>query len=197
VDRDPISRVQRRVGGPHDYRMDGLTDLLVRAQGMSVLDVGCNRGMIAHEFACHGARMVHGCDHPEAEGDTVFIARRIFADIRQVQSRFESCDLSLGPSSLAVFGNGGYDIVLLFATYHKLKRQMSSELLAELIRYLGLLTLRYFAWRGRIDQETGGSSEGEADEIESAFAQSGHYRMKRVQWSVLSEMGPAAIWRKE
>ena len=33
-------KIMRRVAGMHDYRLDGLTDLLIRAQGMSVLSGG-------------------------------------------------------------------------------------------------------------------------------------------------------------
>lgn len=187
VDRDPISRVQRRVGGEHDYRCDGLTDLLVHCQGMSVLDLGCNRGMICHEFACHGARLVHGCDYVDAEA--VHIARRVFADIRQVQSRFEVVDLSKGPASLDVFGDGLYDIILLLGTYHKIRRQMPAELLTELIQHLGARTTRYFAWRGYAEEQA---------LIERDFRAVQHrFKMELVHWSDFSGMGPAAIWRKK
>ena len=55
--------LQRRVAGYHDIRLDGILDLTIRAKGASVLDVGCNRGLVAFEMANNGARVVHGCDN--------------------------------------------------------------------------------------------------------------------------------------
>ena len=43
-------QLQRRVAGWHDIRMDGMTDLVCRAKGASVLDIGCNRGLVSFEF---------------------------------------------------------------------------------------------------------------------------------------------------
>jgi hypothetical protein len=41
------SKPTRRVIGLHSLRWDGLADLILRARGASVFDVGCNRGHIS------------------------------------------------------------------------------------------------------------------------------------------------------
>src|SRR6266576_6992567 len=137
-------KLMRRVAGAHDIRMDGISDLVLRARGAAVLDVGCNRGLVGFEFANNGARLVHGCDLYEPG---IATAREIFIDLRNVQARFEVVDLTRGPEALNLFGGTPYDIVLLLATYHKLKRVMRADALSELMRKLGNLTITYFGWR--------------------------------------------------
>src|SRR5476651_846781 len=101
-------QMKRRVAGYHDLRLDGISDLTFRANDASVLDVGCNRGLVSFEFANNGAARVHGCDYYE-EG--VRTAREIFADLVSVESKFEVVDLTGGAKALtAAFGNAKYDI---------------------------------------------------------------------------------------
>lgn len=178
-------KIMRRVAGRHNYRMDGLTDLLVRAQGMSVLDIGCSRGMAGHDFANHGAKIVHGC---ELDKDAVFVARSVFADIRNVDSKFEVVDLTK-PKALDGF-NAEYDMVLMLATYHKLKRVMPQSSLTELTRQLATKAKRYFAWRGT-------SEKREENEMEMRQLDRDLVGMKRIHTSYISqELGVAAIWSK-
>jgi SAM-dependent methyltransferase len=182
-------RIMRRVGGRCDYRLDGLSDLLVRANGMSVLDLGCNRGMIGKDFADRGATLVHGCDIDEA---AIFVSRSVFIDIRNVASKFEVVDLSVGAASLEVFGTQKYDTILMIATYHKLKRIMSPEALSELVKALGERTIRFFAWRGTSEkhQENEVEMKNLDRDLESC-------RMKRIHTSYISrELGVAAVWAK-
>lgn len=179
-------QVQRRVTGHHDLRLDGIGDLVSRARGASVLDIGCNRGMAGYEFACNGARLVHGCDIYELG---ITVAREIFADIQNVRSRFEVVDLTGGPAALnKAFGKdyeGQYDIVLLLAIYHKLKRIMTQVALQELMTDLAKHATRYVGWRGYAE---------EVPELEAIFAPVG---FKRIQYSEISEsICPAAIWRR-
>ena len=68
--------------GYHDIRLDGLTDLLLRARDASVLDLGCNRGLVGFEFANNGAQLVHGIDIYK-EG--IWTARQLFADLRNCE----------------------------------------------------------------------------------------------------------------
>jgi SAM-dependent methyltransferase len=175
----------RRVRGRHDYRMDGLTDLLIRAQGMSVLDLGCNRGMVGKDFSDHGARKVHGCD---LDKDVIFVARSVFIDIRNVDSKFEVVDLTK-PSALSVF-DPEYDTVLMLATYHKLKRVMQPADLSELIRVVASKAKRYFAWRGTSEKRE--DNEQEMRQLDRDLG-----GMKRIHTSYISqELGVAAIWSK-
>ncbi len=182
-------KLMRRVAGAHDIRTDGILDLTIRCRGKSLLDVGCNRGAVAFEFANQGIRMVHGCDLYEPG---ILLAREMFTDLRNCPSRFEVVDLSKGAEALAIFGGMSYDIVLLLATYHKLRRQMKPDLLGALIRKLGNLTAHYFAWRS-VSNDDGGAAEIEMKELDADLFKVG---LKRVHTSYISDLGTAAIWEK-
>lgn len=179
--------VQRRVAGIHDVRMDGMYDLVLRANGKSVFDIGCNRGMVGFEFAQNGAKIVHGCDNYE---NGILAAREVFADLRKVESRFEVVDLTGGPETLKPFGGKKYDFMLCLATYHKLKRIMSAGDLTALMQHFGKLTKGYFAWRGTSDKPD--ENEEEMVNLDRDLAEVG---LKRIHTSYISaELGVAAIW---
>ncbi len=181
--------VQRRVAGYHDVRMDGMSDLVLRARGKSVFDIGCNRGMVGFQFYENGAAVVHGCDNYDAG---IMTAREVFADLRSVDSRFEVVDLTQGPSALRVFGPIQYDITLCLATYHKLKRIMTAEALSNLVRYFGQGTAGYFGWRGTSDKP----DENE-QEIAALDRDLGVVGLRRIHTSYISaELGVAAIWAR-
>lgn len=183
VDRDPVSGIQRRVAGAHNVRMEGLYDLILRARGMSVFDVGCNRGMVGYEFANNGARLVHGCDSYDKGIET---AREVFSDIRNVQSKFEIVNLAEGPAALRkAFGQGEYDLVLLLAIVHKLKRIMTDEALRELLVFLG-------KWAGKY---VGGHvKESEFKLLDECMDKAG---LVRIHTSFISEeAGPGLIWKR-
>jgi 2-polyprenyl-3-methyl-5-hydroxy-6-metoxy-1,4-benzoquinol methylase len=181
--------VQRRVAGNHDFRLDGISDLLLRCRGHSVFDIGCNRGAVGLEFAANGATTVHGCDNYETG---INVAREVFADIRSVQSQFEVVDLSKGPEALKVFGPRFYDFTLCLATYHKLKRIMKPEDLTELVKHFGKQTKAYFAWRATSDKP-----KENDEEIVALDRDLGSVGMVRIHTSYISdELGVAAIWRR-
>ncbi len=181
--------VQRRVAGYHDFRLDGISDLVLRAKGKSVFDIGCNRGMVGFEFANNGASTVHGCDIYE---DGVKTAREVFADIRSVESRFEVADLTQGAAALKAFGSQQYDITLCLATYHKLKRIMKPADLTSLMQYFGRWTKGYFGWRGTSDKP----AEND-EEIENLDRDLKSVGLIRIHTSYIStELGVAAIWAR-
>jgi len=174
----------RRVVGVHDIRFDGLSDLLLRARGCSVIDIGCNRGHVAYDFAMNGARLVHGCD---IHGPSIQAAKIWFSELPHVETRFEVVDLALGPDAMTkAFGNADvYDIVLFIGTYHKLKRVMTPKALDDLVVYLGDLAVHYFGWNGyREDLEP----------MDGHLMKAG---LARIHTSELALPGrPAAIWRR-
>lgn len=181
--------MQRRVAGYHDIRMDGMTDLVMRAKGCSVLDIGCNRGLVAFEFANNGAEIVHGCD---LYSEGIEVARHLFADFRHVKSRFEVVDLSRGPDVMKVFERDNYDIVVMLATYHKIRRVMSKEALSALMVHFGRSTKHYFAWRATSDKP----QENE-QELEALDADLGSTGLQRIHTSYISKsLGVAAIWER-
>lgn len=182
-------RVERRVAGYYNFRLDGMSDLLGRARGNKVFDIGCNRGLVGYDFALNGARLVHGCDI-YARG--VEHAREMFADLRAVESRFEVADLSEGPSALNVFKGMSYDITLCLATYHKLKRAMPGAELSKLMQHFGRWTNGYFGWRGTSDKPDENDAEMEA--LDRDLGETG---LVRIHTSYISaELGVAAIWAR-
>lgn len=182
----------RRVVGYHDLRMDGLTDLLLRARNASVFDIGCNRGLVGFEFANNGASLIHGCDN---YADGIATARQLFCDLRNVKSKFEIVDLTEGSGALQrAFGEDydeRYDIVVMLATYHKLKRIMSGDALNKLMRHFAKRTGTFFGWRGpdKVDE-----SREEVLLLDDILDDVG---LKRIHYSEISQsIGPSAIWRR-
>ena len=177
-------RPTRRVIGLHSLRWDGLADLILRARGASVFDVGCNRGHIAFDFEAHGARLCHGCDTYAAG---IAAARHYFAEIPDVDSKFEVVDLTGGPAAVtAAFGDTKYDIVLFIGVQHKLTRIMTPETLSALIAHLGERTITYLGWNGYSEHVA---------QMDEALAR---VSLRRVHTSELAIPGRlAAIWRRQ
>lgn len=183
--KDGTAPLMRRVQGFHDLRLDGISDLLHRARGATVFDIGCNRGLAGFEFAGNGATRVMGCDNYE---DGIIACRHLFCDLRAVRHRFEVVDLTGGEAAFKeAFGGEAalmHDIVLMLATYHKLIRLMPTKALSELIRFFGSRTGKYFAWRGY------------EPEIKSLDYDLGKVGLKRIHTSMISDIQPAAIWAR-
>lgn len=172
-----------RVNHVHDARIDGLSDLLSRARGRSVLDVGCNRAHTLYDFTLRGAKLVHGCD---IFGPGMAAARQWFAEVQDCESKFEAVDLSKGAVAIdQAFGTMRYDIVLMIGVLHKIKREMSSTTVSGLMQSLGLRTIEYFGWSGY------------PDEIVQLDADMGLVGLRRVHLSEMAGLNhPAAIWRR-
>jgi len=181
--------LQRRVAGFHDQRLDGMLELVIRARGSSVLDIGSNRGMVGFEMAINGATVVHGCDNYR-EG--IEFSRLLFADRRSTASQFEVVDLTEGPAALDPFGKCRYDIVLMLAVYHKIKRQMPPDRLSALMKEIGDRTIKWFAWRATSDKPA--ENDAEMRQIDQDLAEC---RLKRVHTSRMSHtLGSCAIWER-
>lgn len=187
--------VQRRIINFSGFRLDGLADILPRANGATVFDVGCNRGAVCHDLVLAGAKLVHGCDN---YADGMKTANEWFADIRSVSARFEVVDLTGGGTAIEkAFGKNlldQYDIIVFLAIYHKLWRVMSPNDLRNLLVWLVDRCGKFFVWRG---------SREERDEIHPILESKG-FRM--VHYSEICEVElpqfhnpvpqPAAIWSR-
>jgi SAM-dependent methyltransferase len=173
----------RRVMGIHEIRFDGLSDLLLRAHGCSVLDVGCNRGHVGWDFAMNGAKLVHGCD---IDGPSIACARMWFSEHPHVDSKFAVVDLEQGvPAVRTAFQDLVYDIVLLIGVQHKLKRVMAVADLDLLLVHLGKRAHVYFGWNGY------------AEDLPQMDRCLGAVGLQRVHTSELALPGrPAAIWKR-
>lgn len=190
-----LDKPKKRVHGFHNQRMDGLHDLVVRAPGASVIDLGMNRGVNAREMMDAGARIVHGI---ELDPYCVDFVRTLFVeeDVETCRWQFEQADLTKGISCLAPFGNAGWDIVLLIGVYHKIKRapskpyadlgatKMSHEDLSELMTGLGRRTLKYFGFRGDLH---------DMPQIDQDMEKAG---LIRIATSEISALGPTAIYKR-
>jgi SAM-dependent methyltransferase len=182
------SGLQRRVAGYHDLRLDGLTDLVMRAKGASVLDLGCNRGLISFEMFNNGAKIIHGV---EIDPDCVLFCNTLFADFRSVQSKFVEMDLAEGAGAFKrAFGEMQYDIVLCIATYHKIRRLMSLEDLDQLMAFYGKRTKQFFAWRGPSNDRDAAAEE--MVELDNSLGRAGLHRIHTSEIS--KQLGLAAIW---
>lgn len=173
----------RRVLGLHEMRFDGLSDLLLRAHGCSVFDVGCNRGHLGWEFAINGASMVHGCD---IDQPSIQCARMWFSEHPHVESKFEVVDLEKGPDAVrGAFGEQHYDMLLLSGVQHKLKRVMSKPDIEKLLVHLGVRARHYFAWNGYAE---------DLAQMDSCLAAA---HLTRVHTSALAlQERPSAIWKR-
>jgi 2-polyprenyl-3-methyl-5-hydroxy-6-metoxy-1,4-benzoquinol methylase len=173
---------RRSALGFHDVRLDGIGDLLHRARGASVLDIGMNRGHVAYEFYLHGARIIHGCD---IFAPGVQVARHWFAELEHVESKFEVIDLTEANALISAFGKEKYDIVLFIGVYHKLIRVMKSDALSALVQQIGNLTQHYLGYNGFTEHLA-------ALDIDLAAV-----GLERIHTSSLLSLGrPSAIWAR-
>jgi 2-polyprenyl-3-methyl-5-hydroxy-6-metoxy-1,4-benzoquinol methylase len=173
----------RRVFGIHEIRFDGISDLLLRARGASVFDVGCNRGHVGWDFAMNEARLVHGCD---IHAPSIQCARMWFSEHPHVEHKFEIVDLSKGIEAVKqAFGESTYDIVLFLGVQHKLKRTMPAEQLLSLITHLGSRALTYFGWNGYVE---------DMKQMDVALEQANMTRLHTSQLVFKDRL--AAIWKR-
>jgi len=177
------SNLVRRVQGIHEIRFDGFSDLLLRARGASVLDIGCNRGHIGWEFAVNGARLVHGCD---IDAPSVQCANMWFSENPNVESKFVVVDLRGGAKAVQdAFGVKQYDIVLFLGVYHKIKRVMIATDLDDLTLKLANRASTYFCWTGY------------AEDLAPVNAAASSVGLTLVHKSELALPDrPAAIWKR-
>lgn len=106
--------MKKNFTGTWEDRLYGLTDCGVDFAGKTVLDLGCNMGVIAYEIAKMSPAFIHGLDRSEAH---VSVARSIFA-ASAVESKFDVADV--GDASFLSLLRSSYDVVLMLAVYHHL-----------------------------------------------------------------------------
>ncbi|MER9253559.1 class I SAM-dependent methyltransferase [Mesorhizobium sp. M0598] len=115
------SNKQKRFKGTWDDRLDGLFSAEVDYAGKSILDVGCNMGVVAYEISKLGPSSIHGIDILKPHIET---AKMIFLGC-PVQSRFDCLDL--GSRKLQNVLQPQYDIVMLLAVYHHMQWSLGED----------------------------------------------------------------------
>jgi 2-polyprenyl-3-methyl-5-hydroxy-6-metoxy-1,4-benzoquinol methylase len=93
-------------------RLVGLFDCGIDYAGRSVLDLGCNIGIVAYEVSKRGPRLIHGID---VDRESIVTAQRIFR-AAPVHSRFEQIDAG-DVHRLRSALEPSYDIVLFLSVY--------------------------------------------------------------------------------
>lgn len=155
-------------------QMLGLDRALQAAPGSTVLDIGSAEGLIGREFIRAGARLVQGLDANEG-----FVARsrEVFAGLPGHVLHVNLNNAWAWPSHE---GGEQWDIVLLLAVLHKLKRP--EALIAEVARRRpGLIVVRLPVGSTGVIRD--GRSDFRAIDVPGRFAAGGYKETGR-------EVGP-------
>lgn len=182
-----ITKEGRYLFGYHADRVAGLSDVMPLMRGMTVLDVGCDRGLVSLTFGLNGAKLVHGCDKYASGVET---AREVFAETA-VESRFETVDLTGREDALrAAFGadlRDRYDVVLFLSMYHILRQQQPHEAVLDFVQSLIDRTGRYFIYRKSV-------TEKGYERMDELVRESG---LVQVHYSWLSRVaGPLLVYER-
>jgi 2-polyprenyl-3-methyl-5-hydroxy-6-metoxy-1,4-benzoquinol methylase len=106
-----------RVGRPWRQRLEDLLACEVDFIGKSVLDAGCNVGILAYEISKLGPSFIHALDGSRPELD----AARVVLRSVEAPTRLDLVDLADDVHLRAVLEEG-YDIVQLLAVYQHVRR---------------------------------------------------------------------------
>jgi hypothetical protein len=98
-------------------RIGDLFDCGVDFRNRTILDVGCNMGIIAYEIAKREPQSIHGVD---IDKNYTRVARMIFHGI-PLESRFDRLDLTRSRDVARVL-KPSYDIVVFLAVYRHLRK---------------------------------------------------------------------------
>jgi SAM-dependent methyltransferase len=99
--------------GDWAYRLDGLFDCGVDFRGKSILDAGCNVGIVAYEIAKLGPAFIHGIDYFPRH---IATARSIFRGFGTIPHRFDVLDLTRTRKVRNVLAPS-YDIIIFMAVW--------------------------------------------------------------------------------
>jgi 2-polyprenyl-3-methyl-5-hydroxy-6-metoxy-1,4-benzoquinol methylase len=115
--------------GTWDHRIGDVFECGVDYRGKTILDAGCNMGIVDYEIAKKHPKFIHGIDE---EKWFIEIARSIFLAV-PVESQFDVLDLTRNARLVRLL-HPHYDIVLLLSVYPHVYResgQAAARLLAQ------------------------------------------------------------------
>lgn len=131
-----VKATQFKGGWPD--RLRNLFDHNLPLIGASVLDVGCNMGIVGYEVCKHGVTDYHGID---VLPDHLDVARGIFMGV-PCRSRIEALHLPTALDRL----DSAYDVILYLAVHQHIRKAQGAEKAAEtargLFRRTGTLVFR-------------------------------------------------------
>jgi 2-polyprenyl-3-methyl-5-hydroxy-6-metoxy-1,4-benzoquinol methylase len=121
----------KRFMGNWDWRLSGIFDCDVDYSGKTILDAGCNIGMIDYEISKRSPSFVHGIDDYRAG---ISAARHIFQGV-DVPSRFDVADLG-NDRRLRKLLMPSYDVILLMSVWHQVEQDRGSKVSDRLVATL-------------------------------------------------------------
>ncbi len=127
-------KTYKRFIGNWDFRLAGIFDCGVDFSGKTILDAGCNVGIIDYEIAKKSPAFIHGIDDYPAG---IAAARHIFQGL-DVASRFDVADLT-NDRRLRGLLRPSYDVVMFMSVWQHIRGQRG-EAVAD--RVLATLTER-------------------------------------------------------
>jgi len=141
---------ERRFLGTWEDRIADLFDAGVDFRGRSVLDVGCNMGIVAYEVSKQNPKSIHGLD---VYKPAIRVARRIFIGV-PINHRFDVVDICNERKLLSCL-SPSYDIVLLLSVWHHLRNRTSAQAADRAVRKIAMRCKR--ALIARVPPELAGS----------------------------------------
>jgi 2-polyprenyl-3-methyl-5-hydroxy-6-metoxy-1,4-benzoquinol methylase len=109
--------VGTRVGRPWRQRLEDLLACEVDYRGKTVLDAGCNVGILAYELSKLGPSFIHAIDGSQPELE----AARVILRSVEIPTRADLVDLA-DDARLRAILDPGYDIVQLLAVYQHVQK---------------------------------------------------------------------------
>ena len=109
--------VGRRVGRPWRQRLEDLLTCEVEYRCKTVLDAGCNVGILAYELSKLGPSFIHAIDGSQPELE----AARVILRSVEIPTRVDLVDLA-DDARLRTILDPGYDIVQLLVVYQHVQR---------------------------------------------------------------------------
>ncbi len=129
--------------GHWEDRIDGLFDMGVEFQAASVLDIGCNMGIVGYEVCKHGPVAYCG-----VEGSRVhaFVAEMIFKGV-STPSRIVWGNITK-PSVRKKLFEQRYDVVLYLAVHQHIRKQVGQAVAADVLSDLFEHCTKTLVFRG-------------------------------------------------
>ena len=126
-------------------RLEGVTDACGPLRGKSLLDIGCNMGIVGYELCKQRPASYHGVETLAPHCD---IARGIFSAV-EVPSEFHTIDITDTAARTASL-RPAYDTVLYLAVHHHLVRDAGRDRAEETARDLLARCRERLVFRGRL-----------------------------------------------